>query len=195
MLAARREDLMRRFTALVAVAALTAFACGDTGGEGGDGFSASEQALSDAIRDEVLADPDPDSPFGEEEATCIGDNAVREFGVDGLLELGITVDNADPGDAFDGASEEQVDKVIDVTLGCVDFAAAFVEAAAGDISEESARCLGDGLESKGILRPLVKAGFQGEEFDLTEDPALAEDFFTLIVDCLSAEELVNLGNE
>lgn len=181
---------MTRLFALLAVLALVAAACGDSGG----GLGASEQALSDAIRDSILEDPDPESPFGTEEATCVGDGAVRAFGVDGLLELGITVDNADPGDAFDGATDEQIDKVIDVTLECVDIAQAFVDAAAGDISQESARCLGDGLETEGLLRPLVKAGFQGEEFDITADPDAAERFFGLIVDCLSAEELISLGN-
>jgi hypothetical protein len=176
--------------------ALTVTACGDSGAApSDDGFTTAEQALSDAIRDSILEDPDPDSPFGVTEATCVGDNAVLEFGVDGLLELGITVDNADPADAFDGATDEQVDKVIDVTLACVDFAEAFVQAAAGDVSAESARCLGDGLESRGLLRPIVRAGFQDEEFDFTDDPQLAESFFELIVECLSAEELVNLGNE
>ena len=84
--------------------------------------------------------------------------------------------------------------MIDVTLNCVDFAAAFVDAAAGDISQESAQCLGDGLEGQGLLRPLVRAGFEGDEFDIGDDPEIAEEFFTLIVDCLSAEELINLGD-
>lgn len=183
---------MTRLAPLVIVLAMVAAACGDSGG-GSDGFSSAEQALSDAIRDSILEDNDPDSPFGTEEATCVGDEAVREFGVDGLLELGITVDNADPGDAFDGATDDQIDKVIDVTLECVDFAKAFVDAAAGDISQESAQCLGDGLESQGLLRPLVRAGFEDAEFEFGDDPEVAEEFFTLIVDCLSAEELIDLG--
>lgn len=185
---------MTRFTTLLAVLALVAFACGDSGNGGSGGFSAGEQALSDAIRDSILEDPDPDTPFGTEEATCVGDGAVNAFGVEGLLELGITTANPDPGDAFDGATDEQVDKVIDVTLGCVDFAAAFVEAAAGDISQESAQCLGDGLEEEGLLRPLVKAGFTDEEFDITDDPDSGAKFFELIVGCLSAEELVSLSD-
>ncbi len=184
---------MTRISTLLAVLALVAFACGDSGEGSGSGFSAGEQVLSDAIRDSILEDPDPDTPFGTEEATCVGDGAVNAFGVEGLLELGITTENPDPGDAFDGATDEQVDKVIDVTLDCVDFAAAFVDAAAGDISQESAQCLGDGLEEEGLLRPLVKAGFQDEEFDITDDPESGAKFFELIVDCLSAEELVSLS--
>ena len=186
---------MTRLAALLAVLAIVAGACGDSGGGGeADGFSDTEQALSDAIRVALLEDPDPDpdSPFGEEEATCIGDNAVREFGVDGLLELGITVDNADPGDAFDGATDEQVDSVIDITLECVDFTELFVQEAAGDVSQESARCLGDGLERDDLIRPLVRAGFEDAEFG--DDPEVAQAFFALIVECLSAEELANLAD-
>ncbi|MDH3729815.1 MAG: hypothetical protein OES13_01630 [Acidimicrobiia bacterium] len=186
---------MTRLTALLAVMALVALACGDSGESETAGFSPGEQSLSDAIRDSILEDPEADSPFGTDEATCVGDEAVKAFGVDGLLELGITVDNADPGDAFEGASDEQIDKVIDVTLGCVDFAKAFVDAAAGDISQESAQCLGDGLEAEGLLRPLVKAGFTDEEFDITDDPESGAKFFELIVGCLSAEELASLGSD
>jgi len=187
---------MTRIACAALAFALIASACGDSGGtEGGDGFSAAEQALSEAIRDSILEDAEPGDPFGTQEATCIGDEAVKQFGIDGLLELGITTESPDPGDAFDGATDEQVDTVIDVTLGCVDFAKAFVEAAAGGISEESAQCLGDGLENEGLLRPLVKAGFQDEEFDLADDPDSAERFFALIVECLSAEELVRLGEQ
>ncbi|MEE8332134.1 MAG: hypothetical protein V3R84_10225, partial [Acidimicrobiia bacterium] len=113
---------MTRFTTLLAVLALVAFACGDSGEGSGGGFSAGEQALSDAIRDSILEDPDPDTPFGTEEATCVGDGVVNAFGVQGLLEFGITIENPDPGDSFDGATDEQIDKMIDVTLDCVDFA-------------------------------------------------------------------------
>lgn len=181
---------MFRFAALLAGILLVVAACGDSGG----GFSEGEQALSDAIRDSILEDAEPDDPFGEAEATCIGDSAVTEFGTDGLLELGITVENADPGDSFEGATDAQIDTVIDLTLDCVDFTQAFVDAAAGDISQDSANCLGEGIEREGLLRPLVRGSFEGDEFDLADDPEIAQTFFQLFVDCLSAEELANLGN-
>lgn len=184
---------MRRVLVAVLVLGLVAAACGDSGG--GERSSA-EQALVDAIRDEILDDEDPDSPFGEAEATCVGEGAVGRLGVDGLLELGITVEDADPGNAFEGATDEQIDAVIDVTLDCVDFRQVFVDSitAEADISSESADCLGDALGTKEFLAPIVAAGFRGESTEFGDDPEAAQQVFEAIVDCLSAEELANLGS-
>ena len=183
---------MRRGLFLLLVLGLVAAACGDSGG--GE-RSAAEQALVDAIRDEILEDEDPESPFGEAEATCVGEGAVDRLGVEGLLELGITVENADPGNAFEGATDEQIDAVIDVTLDCVDFRQVFIDSitADSDISSESADCLGDALGTKEFLAPIVEAGFRGEDTEFGDDPEAAEAVFEAIVECLSAEELANLG--
>lgn len=194
--------MSRLATALIATTMLAA-ACGDSGGTDttrsddtpATGLSSVEQELSNAIRDSILEDPDPDSPFGEAEASCIGEQAVSEFGVEGLLELGVTVDNANPADVFEGATDEQIDTVIDVTLRCVDFTTAFVEAAAGDVSSESAQCLGDGLEETGLFKPLIRAEFRGEEFDFTSDPDVTSALFALITECLSADEILDLGSD
>lgn len=182
---------MLRGLFLLLVLGLVAAACGDSGGE----RSGAEQALVDAIRDEILEDEDPDSPFGQTEATCVGEGAVDEFGVEGLLELGITTENASPGNAFEGATDSQIDKVIDVTLDCVDFRQVFVDSitADADISSESAGCLGDALGTKEFLTPIIGAGFRGESTDFGDDPATAAAVFEAIVDCLSAQELADLG--
>lgn len=181
--------MVRTIGLLVGLLLITAACSGDSGRSGG------EQALADAIRDSILEDNDPTSPFGEAEATCIGETAVDELGVDGLLEIGITESNADPGDAFQVASDEQLDAVIDVTLACIDFRDVLLDTflAEGDISDDSATCLADELDKPEILRPMVEAGLR--DTDIEDDPEAANALFEAIFNCLSIEELGQLGGE
>lgn len=186
---------MRRLAMTLVAVALVAAACGGDDDGGGD-LSESEQVVADAIRDEILADDDPDSPFGETEAQCIGDEAVRALGTDGLLEIGINAENADPGEAFETATPEQIDSIIDVTLECVDFRQVLVDSITADsnISDDSAGCLADALGVDEFLRPAVASGLTGEDLEFGDDPELTETLFAAVTDCLTAEELVELGN-
>ena len=80
-----------------------------------------------------------------------------------------------------------------VMLECVDFRSVFIDQFAQEgISDESAECLADGFDDD-FLRALAKAEFSGDGADPTADPAQAEKFFNLITDCLSFEEMSNLG--
>jgi hypothetical protein len=187
---------MRRAVVSLIVIALVAAACGDSGGDGGE-LSAAEQTLADAIAAEIMVDADPDSPLGQVEAQCVGDAAVRELGIDGLLEIGFTSEGESPENILDEASPEQRQQIIDITLECVDFAAVMVEAIAedGSISEESATCIGDGLTEGNLLEPLVVSGLEGTSFDdvIEQDPDTATAFLEVFLECLSAEELAQLG--
>ncbi|MFQ5948314.1 MAG: hypothetical protein ACE5KX_05600 [Acidimicrobiia bacterium] len=149
----------------------------------------------DAIRTEILADADVDSPFGEAEATCVAESAVDEFGIEGLVELGITVDNANPENLFENATSEQVDAIVDITLNCVDFRRFFTEqmTAGAEISDESAKCLADGMLEAEFFRPLVAQGLRGEEAEFGDDPEAAAEVIELVIECLSPEELIQLG--
>ena len=182
---------MRRVLMLLVALAMVATGCGgDDSGDSGAG-----QALAEAIRDEILEDNDPDSPFGETEATCVGEEAVSEFGVEGLIELGITEDNASAGDAFETASDEDRRRLIDVTLECIDFKQFFVDqlTADSDISDESAECLGNELGTREFLDPLVEAGLAGNDDAFLDDEQLTGLIFGAITTCLSLSELEQLG--
>lgn len=187
---------MRRALLFLVAVSLVAVACGDSGGDDGE-LSAAEQNLADAIKSEILADADPDSPLGEPEAECVSEAAVRELGVDGLLQLGFTAEGESPENILDNADADQRQLIIDLTLECVDFAGLLVEeiAADGGISEESARCIGDGLTDGDLLAPLVESGLAGTDFEdvVEQDPDTAEAFFNVFLECLSVEELTNLG--
>ena len=188
---------MRRAIYLLVVIALVAAACGDDDG-GSGGRSGTEQALADAIRDAMLADTEPDSPIGATEATCVGNEAVDQFGVEGLLELGITTENADPGNAFEGATEEQVDKIIDVTLSCVDFKQVFIDTITADtdvtLSDNTTNCLAEELSDKDFLRPFVTAGLRGDDVEFGDDPVATQQVASAILGCMTPEELSQFGN-
>jgi hypothetical protein len=143
----------------------------------------------------MTADAAPDDPFGETESRCFADGVVRDIGTADLAELGMTAESikagTEPADV--DLSDEQVDIMTDLMLECVDFRTVFVDQAAEEgISDESAECLADGFDDD-FLRALAKAELSGDGTDTTEDPAQAEKFFNLITDCLSFEEMSDLG--
>lgn len=185
---------MRRSLIMAAVLVLAATACGD-GGSGGGSLDSDQQALSDAIFNQIMADDTVDNPFGEPEARCFSDGVARDFGIAELADLGLTVENiesgTEPGDV--PLSDEQADKMTALMTGCVDFRTLFIdEFTRGGVSEESAGCLADGFDED-FIRALAKAQLTGQGGDPTQDPEQAEKIFSLITECLTFEELSNLG--
>ncbi len=181
---------MRRLVVVSVTVVLLAAACG------GDDLSGGDQAISDAIFDQMMADTDPDNPFGETESRCFADGVVRDIGVADLAELGMTAESIEAGTepADVDLSDEQVDIMTDLMLDCVDFRSAFIDEFTKEgVSDESAECLADGFDDD-FIRALAKAELSGEDADPTEDPAQAEKFFNLVTDCLSFEELTELGS-
>ena len=180
---------MRRLVVLGVTVVLLAAACG------GDGLSGDDQEISDAIFDQMMADTETGDPFGETEARCFSDGVVRDIGSSDLADLGMTAEairaGTEPADV--DLTDGQVDIMTDLMLECVDFRTVFVDQFAEEgISDESAKCLADGFDDD-FLRALAKAELSGDGTDPTEDPAQAEKFFNLITDCLSFEEMSDLG--
>ena len=180
---------MRRLVVIGVTVVLLVAACG------GDDLSGDDQAISDAIFEQMVADTSPDDPFGETEARCFSDGVVRDIGSADLAELGMTAESiragTEPADV--DLTDAQVDIMTDLMLECVDFRTVFIDQFADEgVSDESAKCLADGFDDD-FLRALAKAELSGDGSDPTEDPAQAEKFFNLITDCLSFEELSDLG--
>lgn len=184
---------MRKILPVLVALAVLAAACGDGDDGGSSDRSSGEQAVSDAIAAAILADAEPGDPYGEKEARCMGDSLVDELGLDRLLALGISADSVDsPEEFLRGAPNADVEAFIDITLDCVDFRDVFVEGMGADVSTESAECIADGI-SDDMLRSMAMMGISGEEFDPTADPELAAALFGLVAECLTPEEISNLG--
>jgi hypothetical protein len=79
-------------------------------------------------------------------------------------------------------------------LGCVDFGALVVsEITSGmNISQESARCIVDGLEQSGLLRTLVLQGLSAEATDTPFDDQTLGQLSGFLLQCLSPEEISQL---
>ena len=179
-----------RWMAAVMVGGLIVAGCGSSDGDGDDG-----QALADEIAASLLAD-DSDGELGEEGAQCIGDGAVAEFGADELAELGLTLEavQAGTGPSDVDLSDADVDRIVAVTLDCVDFRQLFIDQftqQADAISTDSAQCLADGIPEQ-LITDAGRASFTGENFDPTAGEN-GQVLFDLVNECLTFEEIEQLG--
>jgi len=190
--------MFRRGLVVAAVFALVASACGGGSDEdgGGGGLDSDEQAISDAIFNQIMADGTEDTPFGETEARCFSDGIAGDFTTAELLELGLSVENieagTEPGDV--PLSDDQADRMTKLMTGCVDFRTLFVEEfTAGGVSDDSAGCLADGFDDE-FIQSLAKAELTGQDSDPLQNPDQAQKIFELITTCLTFQELEQLGN-
>jgi hypothetical protein len=178
---------MRRSGVLLVLLTLVIGACG-----GSAALEDDEQVLADAIADFISEEEAlEDSPISESEVRCLAEDTVRTLGVDGLAEIGITPDSIPEENPFEGASDVHVDALVDAYFSCLDAPSAFAEAltAEGAVSEESAQCVGDTLDEDGLLRPLLRASLAGED----PEPEMFSELLRVMVECLTPEELAEMG--
>ncbi|MCB2224929.1 MAG: hypothetical protein KQH83_12235 [Actinobacteria bacterium] len=182
---------MRKMAVMALAMALLVAACGDDDGLGDD-----EQGLADALATVMAADSDPTSPFTDREAAqCFAEGIVSEVGVDRMIEVGMTADASSTAAAFSGLSEGEIDVLADLALECVDVESMLVEQfALGGISTGSAECLADRMGETGLMKQAMIVGMTGDtDYDPMEDPAVLEDLFTAVTDCLTFEELQQIS--
>jgi hypothetical protein len=190
-IASRREATVKRLTIVLVAVALLGAGCGDDdliGGADQEAVAALSRTISEAQSD------DPDSPIGEEEAACIAGGMVEEFGADRILET-VEADRSFE-DFIAGASAEERRSVVDLALGCVDLAATMVAEFTGSgVSESSARCLSERMLAGDAFRDIVAEGLATGNFEPSGDAGdtLLEELLPAFLECLSPEELANLG--
>ena len=88
-----------------------------------------------------------------------------------------------------GATAEQRMTVVDTMLDCVDFGAVMVAELEGEISAESAACIGDAFGNSEAFRTALANSFDSSATDPFEDWALMEDMIPAMFECLTEEEL------
>ncbi len=183
---------MKRLVIVGAVVAMLAAGCG---GDGGSNLNEDEQVLADAIAEAMLAEDTGDMPFGEEEASCFGDRIVEEMGVDGLVAVGLDAAALEAGTspADVDLSDDDIDKMSQVMVECVDFRGVLVESMTGSgVSEEGARCIADGI-SDDLIAEMAASGLADPSGETVMTDALTEQMFSLMAECLTAEDLSNMG--
>jgi hypothetical protein len=179
----------RRVMAVLILVVLTTAACG---GDDGRSLGDAEKAIAEVVAVELMADPDPDNPFGDEEsARCFARGLVADLGITRLAEIGITADGEEAVEALGLLNDAEIDAMVDLALECIDFEEVLAaEFAAGGIGEDSARCLVGELAETDFLRLAFRAGMIGDEsFDPSDDPAFLAEMIGAAARCLTPDEM------
>lgn len=189
----RERDVGKRILILIGVLALVAAACSSSDSGGSASLSGADKELADAITKSMVEDADPDSPFGEEEAACFGSTIVAEMGSERLAELGLDVAaveaGTDPSDV--DLTEADIDAMVTVMTTCVDFRDLVMqEFETSGVSEEGISCIRDGL-SDDMMASMARGAFDSAA---TESAEASDAMFGLVMGCLSADDLQQLGS-
>jgi len=186
----------RLFTAALA-ACLLVVACGDdaatttTGAAGGADNSALVAALGSKISSSPQAST-TDFQFDDQSIACFAGGLVDQLGAD------VVAANVDKEfDAFMASLDQsQRRTVVDVLFDCVDVADAMVAGMSGEgsgLSEASARCVLDAMLASDAFRDAVAESFVSGDSSFESD-ALVAAMLPIFFQCLTPEELANLGN-
>jgi hypothetical protein len=185
----------RLFTAALA-ACLLVVACGDdaatttTTGSGAD-----NQALVAALGSKISSSPQAstsDFQFDDQSIACFAGGLVDQLGAD------VVAANIDKDfDAFMATLDQtQRRTVVDVLFDCVNVADAMVAGMAAEgsgMSEASTRCVLDAMLASNEFRDAVAESFVSGDSTFESD-ALIAAMLPIFFQCLTPEELANLGN-
>ena len=175
-----------RFVAVLALAAFVA-SCG------GDGEAATAEALAESLQ----ANAPADSPFTAEASLCFGTAVVERVGLDRLAELGLDQESLDAGAELGsaGLSDDDLDSFVGSLLDCVDLGRPIVDeiSASVALSDGSADCLVAGINESDFLRGVAAATLGGDDADEATNELLRDVLIDLIPQCLSEDELTDLG--
>lgn len=187
---------MRRVITILFSLSLIIAACGDDDSSGNGGGSDSRDEIVAGLRSAITESQGPASeedPFAidDAEALCFASELVDDLGADRMANA-ITQDF----EVFMAeATSQERRQVVDAMLGCIDVRDALAdELGASGISADSAACVSDVmLGAEPFLDAVADSLAGGAEADF-ENPALVEALLPGMLQCLSAEELTNLGN-
>jgi hypothetical protein len=184
---------MKRAAALLIALVLVLAACGDDDA-GADTTTGDPTATAGASSDiveqltqEILTDSSAgsDTSFTEEQAACFAVGLVDEFGADVMVDaLQMEFE-----EFMTAASSEDRMTVVDTMLGCVDFGEVMTAELDGEISAESANCIGDAFGNSEAFRNALANSFDTSATDPFDDPALMEEMIPAMFECLTEDEL------
>jgi hypothetical protein len=179
---------VRRLLTVLLAATLIVGACGD------DSSNADPQLVA-SLRSRISESPQAqgDSTFGmtDDDITCFAEGLIAELGA-AKIESGVDL-SFDAFMATLSAGERRA--VVDVMLGCVDVAEVLVAQISGEgsLSAESARCVVDGMLASDEFRDAVGESFVSGDSTFESDTVVAA-ILPVFLECLTPEELANLGN-
>jgi hypothetical protein len=174
-------------TVTISLALLLAVAgCGDDDAGGGG-----DVALMGDLAEQIKGGQTGDQlGLSDEDAVCFASGLIDALGGERMADaLQLEFE-----EFMSGASIQERRTVVDAMFDCIDFGALMTQEVAGEISADAANCLGDGLAASDGFRDALTQSF-GSADDPFEDPALLGELLPVVLECLSAEELIQLGGD
>jgi hypothetical protein len=175
---------MKRFVAIAALLSLIAVSCGDD-----DATDGNDPLVTDFTEQITAGRTSDQFGFTDEDAVCFAGGLIDELGgerIAGALDLEFE-------EFMAGASDQERKTVVDVLINCADFASLLTAEFSQAISGDSARCLGDAFVASEGFRAALADSF-GTGADPLDDEELMGEMLPVMFDCLSAEELIELGS-
>ncbi len=185
---------MRRMMATMLTLALVFVACGDDDSGDSDAAAGGENSqLISSLSAKIVADAEDDDEFQftDEQAACFAVGLIDVFGAERIAE---TL-QMDFDDFMAQASAGERAAVVDTMLGCADFGQVLTQEFAGSISQESSRCLADAFVNSEAFRAAMADSFADSTVDPFDDPALAAEMVPAMLECLTADELIQIGSD
>jgi hypothetical protein len=172
----------------------------------GCGGSGDADELVDALSDTLWEEAQPDVEqgtlpfeFTEADADCLAQVTVDAIGYDTLTEAGVTAEAVRAGGLEGEATDflrdnpDAANAFVDGMNQCIDIVTAIADEFAAEmgVSEESARCIGDGFMNQDAFRDSMIESLVGDAVNdpLGDDPDAIGALYELMNDCLTDEEL------
>ncbi|MDJ0955173.1 MAG: hypothetical protein QNJ81_15965 [Acidimicrobiia bacterium] len=193
---------MRRIAVLATALALLVPACGgeaetETFAPTPTATTASDSGsdLVEAVTSAILANQD--RGFNDDAATCIGRGLVAEFGADGLADLGVTAEDPDLEGGSVFSTPETARRAVDVAMDCIDMADSLLSLLPADVTllDETVECVATELQSdvfRDLFADLLVEG--APPTDIISDPAAQLPIATLLFECLTPEEILQVDD-
>jgi hypothetical protein len=193
---------VRRIAFLAMAVALIALGCSGEVETETFASAPTETAASDAEADLVEAitgnaQANPDRRFDDVAVACIAQQIVDEFGVDGLAELGVTLENPDLEGGSVFARPDAGRRIVDIGMDCIDLPAAILSFLPAEVSlpAETVECVADQLQTdtfRDLFADLVAAG--AEPADILDHAAAQLPIASLLVSCLTPAQILEFGD-
>lgn len=187
---------MKKVIVAVFALALIAAACGDddaTATTVANGGTSANSALIKGLTEQIQGSSTSpgDVPLSDEQAACFATNLIDTFGGQRIAEA---MDMEFEQFMAQASTEERL-TVVDSMLGCIDFGTVMAAQFGDVVSADSARCMGDAFVGSTAFRTALANSFGPSSADPFEDPALLEEMLPAMLECFTAEELINLGQQ
>lgn len=162
-----------------------------------------EQAMADQIAAELVTEGETDLPIDEASAQCLGNQIVATFGVARLQELDAAAGGeGDIEAALEQMTPEEQAALMDLILNgadgqapCVDVQALIVDGLTqSGLSAGSAECVAEALTEGTVLQNLLGSLVAGSEGEGEMDPEVMTQLLTVLMTCLTPEELAEMGD-